>query len=211
MPLRYQPFNSGAFTTPAALAALLAASACGRPAATTGTTRGDTITATSDAAPLTDSALIEGIASSDPLPPLRLPDLNGVVHGLFTPGDDVTVVNFWATWCAPCLVEIPQLIAFRDRWKSKRVRVVGVAVASGSPADIRRFAAQHQMAYDLLLMEEGEARRYLSKLHLPEGLPISLVVDRNGVIQWKFFGPHTEPQFAGAARRALSGTPQGPA
>jgi thiol-disulfide isomerase/thioredoxin len=200
--LRYKPFAPGAFTTPTALAALLAASACGRPAATTGTTRGDTITALADA-PLTDSALIEGIASSDPLPPLRLPDLNGVVHDLFAPGDDVTVVNFWATWCAPCLAEIPQLIAFRDRWTSKRVRVVGVAVASGSPADIRRFAARHQMAYDLLLMEEGEARRYLSRLHLRDALPISLVVDRHGVIQWKFFGPHTEPQFARAARRAL--------
>ncbi len=188
---------------PTALAVLLAASACGRPAATTETIRGNPITASSDAVPLSDSLLIEGIASSDPLPPLRLPDLDGVGQALFTPGDDVTVVNFWASWCTPCLVEIPQLIAFRDRWKSKRVRVVGVAVGSGSPAVIRRFAAQHQMAYDLLLMEEGEARRYLSKLHLPEALPITLVVDRHGVIQRKFFGPHSEPQFAEAARRAL--------
>lgn len=188
---------------PWVLAVLLAACACGRPAASAGSAQGDTIPTAAPAAALSDSELIEGIATRDPLPPLRLPDLNGAEHALFAPGDDLTVVNFWATWCAPCLVEIPQLLAFRDRWESRRVRLVGVAVASGSPADVRRFAEQHRMDYDLLMMDEGEARRYLGKLHLPQGLPISLVVDRDGVIRRKFFGPHTEPQFAAAATSAL--------
>lgn len=190
-----------------ALAALLVAGACGRPTGRANGTLPDTIATTSEVASLSDSELIEGVAASDPLPPLSLPDLNNVPQPLLAPDDDVTVVNFWASWCSPCLAEIPQLAAFHDRWKSKRMRVVGVAVASGTAAEIRQFAAEHRMDYDILVMDEGAARRYLGELRMPASLPISLVVDRQGVIRRKFFGPHTTPQFTAAAREALS-TPE---
>jgi thiol-disulfide isomerase/thioredoxin len=197
-------FGCWVFAAPGALAALLAAAACGPPGGAARTARADTVAATPNVAAVTDSELIEGVAGSDPLPPLRLPDLNNVLQPLHAPEDDVTVVNFWASWCSPCLAEIPQLVAFHGRWQSKRVRVVGVAVASGNAADIRRFAAEHHMDYDLLAMDEDAARRYLGRLRLLASLPITLVVDHHGVIRRRFYGPHTEPQFAAAARAALA-------
>ena len=194
-------------TAPGALAVVFVAGACGRLTGRADGTRPDTIATTAEVALPGDSELIEGVAASDPLPPLSVPDLNNVAQPLLPPDDDVTVVNFWASWCSPCLAEIPQLVAFHDRWKSKRMRVVGVAVASGTAVEIREFAAAHRMDYDLLVMDEGAARRYLGALHLPASLPITLVVDRRGVIRRKFFGPHTTPQFTAAAREALS-TPE---
>jgi thiol-disulfide isomerase/thioredoxin len=203
MPGRRGLRDSWRVPLPGALAVLLVAGACGRPTGRAAATRPDTIATVADVAPPSDSELIEGVAASDPLPPLRLPDLDDISRPLRASDDRVTLVNFWASWCSPCLAEIPQLVAFHDRWKSEGVRVVGVAVASGSAAEIRRFAAAHHVDYDLLVMDESAARRYLSEVHLPASLPISLVVDRCGVIRRKFFGPHAAPQFAAAAREAF--------
>jgi thiol-disulfide isomerase/thioredoxin len=203
VPRRRGSFGWWVFAAPGALAALLAAGACGPPGGAARTARADTVAATPHVAAVSDSELIEGVAASDPLPSVRLPDLNNVLQPLHAPEDDVTVVNFWASWCTPCLAEIPQLVAFHDRWKSKRVRVVGVAVASGNAADIRRFAVEHHMDYDLLVMDESAARRYFGRLRVLASLPITLVVDHLGVIRRRFYGPHTEPQFAAAARATL--------
>lgn len=138
-------------------------------------------------------------AEHDALPHLSLPDLAGRRTPLRASADEVTVINFWATWCVPCLHEIPELVALSEQWKSQNIRVVGIAIESGDPADVAAFASAHGMRYPLLAARQQWARRYFAVI----GLPVTLVTDRSGVIRRRLIGPQTRAQFETAVRDAL--------
>ena len=79
------------------------------------------------------------------------------------------------------------------------MRVVGVAIDSGTPADVRTFAARHGMDYTLLLATQQWARTHFGLF----GLPLTLVVDRQGQIRQRLLGPQTMAQFEAALRPYL--------
>ncbi|HEY6106633.1 MAG TPA: TlpA disulfide reductase family protein [Anaeromyxobacteraceae bacterium] len=117
-------------------------------------------------------------------PPLALADLQGRKVDLASLRGKVVLVNFWATWCAPCLEEIPELA---DAWREQRGRcleVVGVAEESGSPAEVGEFARRHAIPYPLLLDRDGKAA---AEWHVP-GYPRSYLVDREGRVRRVFDG-----------------------
>ena len=133
------------------------------------------------------------------LPPLALPDLAGQEQALRATPDEVTVLNFWATWCVPCLKELPELVALHRQWRPHGVHVVGVAIDSGNPADVRTFAARHGLDYALRLGTQQWARTHFGIF----GLPVTLVVDRHGQIRQRLLGPQTGAQFEAAIRPYL--------
>ena len=132
-------------------------------------------------------------------PSLTLPDLAGQRQALRAAPDEVTVVNFWATWCVPCLKELPELVALHHQWRPHGVRVVGIAIDSGAPVDVRTFAARYGMDYTLLLATQQWARTHFGLF----GLPVTLVVDRQGQIRQRLLGPQTGAQFEAAMRPYL--------
>ena len=133
------------------------------------------------------------------LPPLALPDLAGQEQALRATPDEITVLNFWATWCVPCLKELPELVALHHQWRPHGVHVVGVAIDSGDPADIGTFAARHGLDYPLLMGTQQWARTHFGLF----GLPVTLVVDRHGQIRQRLIGPQTGSQFEAAIRPYL--------
>ena len=140
-----------------------------------------------------------GRAPHTPLSALRLPDLTGHLRALRATPDTVTLLNFWATWCVPCLKELPDLVALHHQWQARGVEVVGIAIDSGTPADIRAFAAQHGLDYRLLMGTHQWARTHFQLF----GLPLTVVVDRHGQIRQRLIGPHTEEQFTAAMQPYL--------
>jgi len=140
-----------------------------------------------------------GHAASPPFPPLALPDLAGQLQALRATPDEVTVLNFWATWCVPCLKELPELVALHHQWRPHGVHVVGVAIDSGDAADVRTFAARHGMGYAVLMGTQSWARTHFGIF----GLPVTLVVDRQGQIRQRLLGPQTGAQFEAAIRPYL--------
>ncbi len=179
----------------AALAAALVASGCEpqgarAPRVTKQPAQGSTRDATSKS------------AEGKPLPPWELPDLSGRLQPVYLRSANVTVINVWATWCGPCLREIPELVALNDRWQARGVRLVGVAIASGSAGDVRAFATTHGMRYPLLTANEDPARRYFGRLNLMLALPVTLVVDHAGVLRRRLIGPQTRVAFEAAVREA---------
>lgn len=92
----------------------------------------------------------------------RIPiDLSGVLHSVA--GDpvelrhfeeDVLVVNFWATWCAPCLVEMPSMANLHDRYRRRGVRVV--AITDEESQTVRRFLDQNPYPFTILIDHDGD-------------------------------------------------------
>ncbi|MDT8369968.1 MAG: TlpA disulfide reductase family protein [Longimicrobiales bacterium] len=154
-----------------------------------------------------------GDAPGDPTPPrteeagplvtgLTLPDLDGRERPLSFADGSVTVLNFWATWCVPCLREIPELVALHRDRSDEGLGVVGIAVESGRPSDIRAFATEKGMIYPIVTSSQRWARKEFDLF----GLPLTLIVDREGVVRRRLIGPHSRAEFEAAAEPFLTAT-----
>jgi len=104
----------------------------------------------------------------------------------------VVVLNFWATWCAPCVEEIPSLVAMQRRMKDKGVTVVAVSVDVDENA-YRQFVRDHKV--NLLTVRDPDQKS--NALYGTSKFPETYVIDRNGVMRRKFIGAvdWTEPEI----------------
>lgn len=97
----------------------------------------------------------EGVRAQEAVPPqevdFTVPDVDGKPFTLSTYRGRWVVVNYWATWCTPCLREIPELAWFHDKYKTRAV-VVGLNFEAISKASLRKFIAKHEMTYPVVLM-----------------------------------------------------------
>jgi thiol-disulfide isomerase/thioredoxin len=118
-----------------------------------------------------------------PVPPLDLVDLAGKRWRLEELTGQVVVLNFWATWCEPCRIEMPSLEAMAARRRADRVVVAAVNYRE-APEAIRGFLERAPFRPPILLDRDGEVgRRYQLR-----SLPTSFVIDRKGVIREVILG-----------------------
>jgi thiol-disulfide isomerase/thioredoxin len=100
----------------------------------------------------------------------------------------VTVVNAWASWCAPCIEEIPELIAAQKASKDLGVQFLGLNV-NDDLESAREFS--QEIPYPSIADPEGRLLALIPGIP-PSGLPSTLIVDRNGQIAVRIIGPITE-------------------
>ena len=136
------------------------------------------------------TAVVTAVTPSDfgPVPEVTFHALDGAPVTVSTFRGSVVLINFWGTWCAPCFQEIPELVRLSHQFKKRGLEVVGVAVDSGRPEDIREFMAEYGMDYQILV---GDMSIVKSRFHVL-GFPTSLLIDRQGLIRKRYFGPQTE-------------------
>ena len=104
----------------------------------------------------------------------------------------VILLNYWATWCGPCKVEIPDLIALQDQYRSDGLVVLGVS-QDDDPETLRTFAGTYKMNYPVLV---GRDQPELLDAQGPLwGLPTSYVIGRDGAICTRHVGPATKEEF----------------
>ena len=108
----------------------------------------------------------------------RFVDLQGKPRVLAEWRGKVVVANFWATWCAPCLEEIPLLIATRRTYAQKMMEVVGIAIDQA--AKVQQFAAKMQIDYPILLAETQGVDLIRTLGNRSGGLPFTVFLDRAG-------------------------------
>jgi cytochrome c biogenesis protein CcmG, thiol:disulfide interchange protein DsbE len=102
----------------------------------------------------------------------------------------VVVLNFWATWCPPCIEEMPSLVQMQERMKAKGVTVLAVSV-DVDQSNYQRFLRDHNV--DLLSVRDADQKS--NALYGTFKFPETYVIDRNGVVRRKFIGAvdWTEP------------------
>jgi len=122
------------------------------------------------------------------VPALTLSDLDGTAVQLPDAwAGRPTLVNLWATWCAPCLKEMPDLQAFSAQQGAAGVRVVGIAL--DDPDAVRNFLAAHGITYPILTDAPGPADAGVRLGNRAGVLPYSVLIDANGRLLKTRIGP----------------------
>jgi thiol-disulfide isomerase/thioredoxin len=121
------------------------------------------------------------VVGSD-VPDLSLTDINGASLTSASWRGKVTIVNFWATWCAPCRVEIPGFMALEQAHPG-RVQIVGLSVDE-SEDEVRAFMKEHGMTYPVAIVTSEVAERFGGVV----GLPTTFVLDPEGRIVARHVG-----------------------
>lgn len=128
-------------------------------------------------------------AKDKPLPDLILSNVAGEKWSLHEQRGRIVLLNFWATWCAPCREEVPYLVRLSSKYKASGLEVVGIAIDSENTGQIADFIKEFKVDYPILLTVPG------SILSRQKAVPMSLLVDEKGVLAKKYVGAIKESVF----------------
>jgi peroxiredoxin len=121
-----------------------------------------------------------------------LKDMNGQDVKLASLKGKVVLLNFWATWCGPCLMEITTLVAIQEAYGKKGFQAIGVSV-DDPPESLAPFARQHNINYPLLVgQDRDDLQQAFGGIF---GIPISFLISRDGKVCRKQIGPASREQF----------------
>jgi thiol-disulfide isomerase/thioredoxin len=140
------------------------------------------------------------VAQTAGTPTLQVKTLDGKTFDLAAHRGHWVVVNFWATWCGPCLKEMPELSAL-DAMR-EQVDVVGLAYEDTTPEEMRTFLGKHPVVYPIAIVGTYEPPK---DFETPRGLPTTWLIAPDGTVAKHFLGPVTAKDIdaatgAGAAK-----------
>jgi thiol-disulfide isomerase/thioredoxin len=124
---------------------------------------------------------------------VRLSDLRG----------KAVLLNFWATWCSPCKIEMPWFVELQNQYGREGLQVVGVAMDDASKEDIAKFAKDMGVNYPILIGKESVGDQYGGIPALPE----SFFIGRDGKMVDKIIGLKGKSEIEDAVKKALNTQP----
>jgi cytochrome c biogenesis protein CcmG/thiol:disulfide interchange protein DsbE len=113
-----------------------------------------------------------------PAPDFALQDTSGATVKLSDYRGKVVLLNFWATWCAPCREEIPWFVDFEREYKDRNFAVLGVSMDARGWDVVKPYTERHQINYPVMLGDAGVNTRYGGA----DALPVTFMIDRSGRI-----------------------------
>ena len=144
-----------------------------------------------------------------PAPAFALEDLTGTKVALASYKGKAVLINFWATWCAPCKIETPWLVELRNQYEPQGFEVLGISADDLDRGDAKKFGE-----------EKDEIAQAATKMHIPypvlidggslsdaygglDELPMSFYVDRNGVVVAVQMGLTSKSEIEGNIKKAM--------
>lgn len=142
-------------------------------------------------ATLVCATLVSGAERSQPAkslvnhkaPQFALPDLHGRRVDLAGMRGKVVLLNFWATWCAPCEAEMPVFSGWQQKYGAKGLQVIGISM-DDSAGPVRKLVARLKPDYAIAMGNAELGDRYGGVL----GLPLTYLIDRKGIVRAQFQG-----------------------
>jgi thiol-disulfide isomerase/thioredoxin len=126
-------------------------------------------------------------------PSLKVTTLDGKPYDLASQRGHWVIVNFWATWCAPCIKELPDIAHFVATHPN--VRAIGIAYDDTDPADIRAFLEKHPVGFPVAQVTMDKP---LTDFDEPLGLPTTWLIGPDGKVAKHFMGPVTSASLSAA-------------
>ena len=132
---------------------------------------------------------------------LSLPDAEGKQQSLAQWRGKVMVVNFWATWCAPCREEMPEFVRIQRELGPRGLQFVGIAADQADKVD--QFAKELNLNYPALIGGYGAIELSKTLGNRLSALPFTIVVDRQGMVAYTQLGPIKPDQLRSVANKLL--------
>jgi peroxiredoxin len=118
-------------------------------------------------------------------PDFIFPDLNDSERKLSDYRGKVVFINIWATWCPPCIYEMPSMQRLYDQLKGEDFEILAISIDALGKQVVEPFIQKYHLTFPILLDPTGK----IKKLYATTGVPESFIVDKNGVLVLKVIGP----------------------
>jgi len=134
--------------------------------------------------------LAAALAATPALPALSVKTLDGTPWTLADKRGHWVLVNFWATWCAPCIKEMPDLAALDKRRED--LDVIGLAYEKIALEDLQAFLVKHPAGYPIAIVDVYDPPK---DFETPRGLPMTYLIAPDGAVARQFVGPVTSKEI----------------
>jgi len=132
-------------------------------------------------------------------PDFNLEDFNGKHKSLSEFKGKVVLLNFWAMWCPPCRVELPELSEIYTRYKDKGVVIIAISLDEGRDKDVKKFLSDRKITLPVLHGTKKVVEAYGNFL----GIPTSFLIDKNGYLNKSFPGYQPKETFEAEIKKII--------
>ena len=129
------------------------------------------------------SASVKTLTDGKPAPDFTLKDATGHIIQLSTYKGRVVLLNFWATWCEGCLMEMPWFMDFQKNYESRGLTVIGISMDDDGWKSVKPYITEKHVNYPVVIGNQN-----LGKLYGLNSMPMTLLIDRNGKIAASYTG-----------------------
>ena len=152
-------------------------------------------------AAVTAIAAISDLTLRKPAPAVRISALSGETFSTSDLRGKVVLVNFWATYCAECIREIPKLVEAHEKFAPRGYETVAIAVKRDDPDRVAQFATKRALPFKVALDSSGELGREFGNVRIT---PMSFLIDKQGRVLKRYIGEPDWAEFHRLVEKALA-------